>query len=90
MATSVVTALKKSIQIRSKVVLIRHSQFRIQTLRLGGWGGDGHPDPKIRGAGLQKIFSALRASVRSKNTGGWAPRALPLDPPLIPTPFEGN
>ena len=46
MATSVVTALKKSIQIRSKVVLIRHSQFRIQTLRLGGWGGGGgHPDP---------------------------------------------
>ena len=39
MATSVVTALKKSIQIRSKVVLIRHSQFRIQILRLGGGGG---------------------------------------------------
>ena len=46
MATSVATALKKSIQIRSKVVLIRHSHFRIHTLRLeGGGGGGGHPDP---------------------------------------------
>ena len=76
MATSVATALKKSFQIRSKVVLIRHSQFRIQTLRLGGWGG--------------VVIQTLRASVWSKNKGGWAPRAPPLDPPLIPTPFEGN
>ena len=45
-------------------------------LQIGGRGG-GHPDPEIRGKpGLKKIFfSALRASVWSKNKrgGGWAP-----------------
>ena len=42
-------------------------------------GGAGHPDPEIRGApGLKKYFSALRASVWSKNKGGpEAPRPLP-------------
>ena len=49
--------------------------------------GGGHPDPKIRGGGRpvsKKIFSALRASVWSKNKG-WAraPRNSPLDPPLL-------
>ena len=45
-------------------------------------GGGGHPDPEIRGGGAvsKKIFSAIRASLWSKNKGGtWAP---PLDPPL--------
>ena len=37
--------------------------------------GDGHPDPEIRGGGgggrsQNKFFSALRASVWSKNMGG--------------------
>ena len=32
--------------------------------------GAGHPGPEIRGGpGVQKIFSALRASVLSKNKG---------------------
>ena len=49
-----------------------------------GWGGGGgHPDPDIRGVGLQKnFFSALRASVWSTIKGGRPPRAPPLDPPL--------
>ena len=39
----------------------------------------GHSDPDIRGgSGLQKFFSALRASVWSKKKGGRAP---PLNPP---------
>ena len=79
MATSVVTALKKSIQIRSRVVLIRHSQIPVPD-----------PDLEIRGVGGGVVIQTLRASVWSKNEGGWAPRAPPLDPPLIPTPFEGN
>ena len=39
-------------------------------------GGPGHPDPEIRGGGQspKKFFSALRASVWSKNKG----RARPL------------
>ena len=47
-------------------------------------GGGGHPDPEIRsGDGLQKkIFSALRASVWSKNKGV-VPPVPPLDPPLL-------
>ena len=48
-------------------------------------GGGGHPDPDMWGKGRsQKIFfSALRASVWSKNKGGGErPRALFLDPPL--------
>ena len=43
-------------------------------------GGQSHPDPEIRwGPGLKKnFFSALQASVWSKNKGGG-----PLDPPLF-------
>ena len=52
----------------------------------GGGGGDGHPDPEIRGRpDLIKIFSALPASVWSKNKGGRTPRVPHLDPPLIKT-----
>ena len=40
----------------------------------GGGGGDGHPDPEIRGGpASKKIFSVLRASFWSKNKGGPAP-----------------
>ena len=42
----------------------------IQTLRKGGGGG-----------GLQKVFSALQASVWSNNKGGQPPLPPPLDPP---------
>ena len=46
-------------------------------------GPPGHPDPYIRGGGgVQKTFSALRASVWSKNKGG-PPLASPLDPALL-------
>ena len=57
----------------------------------GGWGGVGHPDPEITGGTLspKTIFSALRASFWSKNKGGRAPRAPPLDPLLeLPRPGE--
>ena len=48
-------------------------------------GGGGHTDPEKRGGGgLIKKFSALRASVWSKNKGG--PGPLPLDPPLKNVP----
>ena len=54
-----------------------------------GYFGDGrncsgsHPDPEIRvGPVAQKIFSAIRASLWSKNKG----RALPLDLPLSSEP----
>ena len=49
----------------------------------GGEGGGGHPDPEIsgEGGGHNKFFSALRASVWSKNKGGGG-RAPLLDPPL--------
>lgn len=42
------------------------------------------PDPEIRkGTGLKKFFSALRASVLTKNKGKpQPPRTPPLDPPL--------
>ena len=53
-------------------------------LQIRRGGGDGHPDPEIRGGGLQKHFSALRASVWAKNKGA-GPRAPSLDPPLILT-----
>ena len=48
-------------------------------------GGGGHPDPEIRGGGAvsKKFFSLLRVSFWSKNKGGRAPRAPPLDPPLL-------
>ena len=47
--------------------------------------GPSHPDPEIRlgggGRGVSKtIFSAIRASVLSKNKGG--PGPPPLNPPL--------
>ena len=50
-------------------------------------GEPGHPDPEIRkwkggGGRSPTLFSALRASVWSKNKGGRTPRAPPLDPPL--------
>ena len=45
-----------------------------------GGGGDGHPDPEIRGGpASKKIFSVLQASFWSKNKGGPAPQAPPLD-----------
>ena len=40
----------------------------IQTFRQGGWGV--HPNPEIRGGAVsKKVFSALQASVWSKNKG---------------------
>ena len=56
----------------------------------GGRVGGGHLDPEIRGARSQKkLFSALRASVWSKNRGGGGrpPWASPLHPPLMPLCF---
>ena len=49
------------------------------------------PDPglEIRGRVSKNYFSALRASVRSKNKRG-APRAPPLDPPLRITLHEAS
>ena len=41
------------------------------------------------GAVSKKIFSALGASVWSKNYGGRAPQGPLLDPPLETTVFEG-
>ena len=43
--------------------------------KVGGGGGDGHPDPEMKGRGrLQKnFFSAFRASFWSKNKGGPGP-----------------
>ena len=39
------------------------------------WGRSAHPDPYIRGErSLKKFFSALRASVWSKNRRGRPPR----------------
>ena len=47
-------------------------------------GGESHPDPQIRGPGLQKnFFPALRASVWSKNKrggGGGVPGPLGPSP----------
>ena len=49
---------------------------------MGGGGEVGHPDPEIRtgGAVPKKNFSALRASVLSKNRAG--PSPTNVDPPL--------
>ena len=53
----------------------------LQIREVGGGGGEGHPDPEIRGAqSLKNFFSALRASVWSKNKRGGG---SPLDPPLV-------
>ena len=38
-----------------------------------GGGGGGHPDPRIRGRAVSKIFSVLRASVWAKIGGGGRP-----------------
>ena len=38
-------------------------------------GGAGHPDPEI--IGVERFFSAPRATVWSKNTGGGPPGPLP-------------
>ena len=46
------------------------------------------PDLEIRGGGgrsPKKHFLVLWASVWFKNKGRWAPRAPPLDPPLLHT-----
>ena len=51
-------------------------------LEIRGGGGTGHPDPYISGAVPPKNFSALQASVWSKNRGTWAPWSPSLDPPL--------
>ena len=46
-------------------------------MRKGGGGGGSHPDPEIRGGSLQKTnFSALLASVWSKDRGGRPPGPL--------------
>ena len=39
-------------------------------IRRGEGAGGGHPEPEIRGGGLQKHFSALRASVLAKKKRG--------------------
>ena len=47
--------------------------------RAGGQVQGGHPDPEIRGSSVsKKIFSALRASVWSKNRGGGGGSPGPL------------
>ena len=48
-------------------------------------GESGHPNPEIsggRGDRSQNFFSALLASVWSKNKRGRCPRVPPLDPPM--------
>ena len=49
---------------------------------LRGGGGGGHPDPEIQGAVSKHFFSALWASVWSKNKG----RPPLLDPQLSRNP----
>ena len=51
----------------------------LQIREVGGGGGEGHPDPEIRGARSIKKFFALWASFWSKNKGGGGG----LDPPLV-------
>ena len=51
-------------------------------LQISG-GGSGRTDPEIRGGGLRKLFSALRASVWSQNKGEPVPPASLLAAPLI-------
>ena len=54
-------------------------------IRGGPWSSRPLQKGGGRGGGLvsKKIFLALRASVWFKNRGGVAPRAPPLDPPLM-------
>jgi len=57
---------------------IRGGALLSRPLDKKGKGGGGTP---------KKLFSALRASVWSKNEGrGRTPRAPPLDPPLVCPP----
>ena len=48
----------------------------------GGGGRSSRAWNRGGGKSLKKYFSALRASVWSKNRGAWPPRFSPLDPPL--------
>ena len=68
-----------------KVGIIFEMQWEIQTfeIREGGGRGGVIRDSEIKGGPVSKnFFSALRASVWSKDKGGPGPRAPPLDPPL--------
>ena len=64
MAQAVVSSVKSLVsetwpQPRNAVHLftLKGIQWKFQTFRLGEGGGEGsHPDPEIRGGGLQKIF----------------------------------
>ena len=51
------------------VVLVRLANPDLQMRKGGGGGGGGHLDPEIRQS-PKKIFSALPASVWSKDRGG--------------------
>ena len=54
----------------------------------GGVGGGVHPDPRIRGRAVSKIFSVLRASVWAKiGAGGRVPRAPPVEQVIQSTYF---
>ena len=68
-------------------VLQRHFSVADPDLQIRVEGGEvqgGHSDPEKRGGSVTKnFFSALRASVWSKNKGGLPPRAPSLVPPLI-------
>ena len=53
-------------------------------IQIRGGGGGCQPDPEIRGGGARspkKFYSALRASVWSKNKGRSGGEPPPLDPP---------
>ena len=61
--------------------LTSFSEFFFVTVRKNGSISVLHPDLEIRGGAVSKgVFSALRASVWSKNKG--ETQAPPLDPPL--------
>ena len=62
------------------ILLMYANEWRIQIS-----GESGHPNPEIsggRGDRSQNFFSALLASVWSKNKRGRCPRVPPLDPPV--------
>ena len=61
--------LKSAICILFSVQLFKYLWCAVADPDLHVTGGH-HPEPEIRGGGLKKIFSALRASVWSKNKGG--------------------